>query len=119
MEKTDTSVVKYISIGETFKGKEFRSFNHLRKMANETVRPHRHRWLMAVLIKNSVFVNLDEMTKREIHEIFTKKMVSITDSKETYSVYIKNELVGEWSNLRKIIIDHDGILQIKIQYIIY
>jgi hypothetical protein len=109
-------VKRYLPIGELLAGKAFSSFNRLRSKANKLVRPHRDNWFMAVLIKNSVFINPNIMTKRELVEILEKYQVSIIDDKDVYRIYKGDDLIGEWDNRRMIRITKDGKLEVRIQY---
>jgi hypothetical protein len=75
--------------------------------------------MQAVLIKNNIFVNFEEMTKREIVEIFESKKVSIIDGEDdACRIYQDDKLIGEWDNKRRIVINKEGCLTIKIRYAI-
>jgi hypothetical protein len=114
----DIITTKYIHIGDALRGKSFKNFDELRKKSNELVTPFRDNWMQAVLIKNSVFVNFELMTKREVIEVFEKQNVRILDEEDVYCIYKNDELIGEWSNERRVVITKRGRLAIRVKYVI-
>jgi hypothetical protein len=116
--KKELITVRYIPIGEILRGQTFKSFDSLRRKANKIVKPFRDNWMQSVLIKNSIFVNFDLMTKREIVEIFDKHKIRILDEEGVYRIYMNEDIIGEWDNSRRIVITKEGKIAIKIQYVI-
>jgi hypothetical protein len=116
--KKDMITTRYIPLGKILQGMTFKSFDSLRKKSNKIVNSHRELWMTSVFIKNNIVINPDVMTRREIHEILAENKIDITEENDICRIDKDGEIIGEWNNKRRICINKEGKINIKIQYVI-
>jgi hypothetical protein len=76
----------------------------------------RNDWLSFVLMKNSIYINYSELTKREIIEIYERNGISIVNDNGVDRVFKLGQLLGEWSRERKLYFNNEGQLMLEIKY---
>jgi hypothetical protein len=118
MSRLDLIKTEYIPVGKMLGGKSFSNLDKIKKLSSHIVRQRRDEWLLAVFIKHSIFANPAVMSRRELFEIFEKNQVTLVDEDGIYRIYKDNKVIGEWQNKTRWRLTKDGMLQVKIKYVI-
>lgn len=120
-EDEKRTVTRTLYVSDIIRKRNHDSFDSLRKEVNKAISRLREEWLEYALRKHKIKIGKHD-TERELQEAFRSNNVEIvrekSEEKDVDAVYLDGKLIGEWDNARRIRVNRNGVLVVKIKYLI-
>lgn len=113
---TDKIIIREVPLGKILKGKDFDSFESLRRKSNKVLGQLRIDWMNYLFMKNGIYINYSDLTKREVIEIYEANGLTVINQNGIDRVFKYSQLLGEWSRERKLYFDKEGQLIMEVKY---